>query len=73
MQFSEIKKLQWKKNATQTLLCILLVYRIILLLNNIIAKKCAGTPMLSQHSHKPHKNTSLLVATVLKSCSGITL
>ena len=56
MHFSEIIKLQFGKQR-QTLLCILLLFR-------IISKKCLVPPcldLLSLHSHKPHKNTSLLV------------
>ena len=75
MHFSEIIKLQYGKKS-HTLLCILLFSRITVA---SLSLKTAWLPpifffsfnspyldLISPHSHKPHKNTSLLVGTVLK-------
>ena len=79
MHFSEIIKLQLKKKKKRkrhTLLCILLFFRTIV--PSLYLKvawlapiffldfNCPCKGLLSPHSHKPRKNTSLLVGTVLK-------
>ena len=76
MHFSEIIKLQFRKKS-QTLLYILAVFRDIIA---YLSLKNAWLPpsffldfnspcqdLLFLHSHKPDKNTSVLVGTVLKS------
>ena len=75
MHFSEIVKLQFRKNC-HTLLYILALFR------NIVALLClksawlppnffmdSNSPFLDlifPHGHKLHKNTSVLISTVLK-------
>ena len=73
--FSEIIKFQFGKNFL-TLLCILLFFGIIvasLSLKNtwlpsifFLDFNSPYFDLISPHSHKPHKNTSLLVGAVLK-------
>ena len=74
MHFSEIIKLQFRKNS-HTLLYILALFRDItaqLSLKNawlppifFSDSKSPCLDLLFPHSHKPHKNTSILVGTVL--------
>ena len=75
MHFSEIIKLQFRKNS-HTLLYILALFRDItaqLSLKNawfppifFSDSKSPCLDLLFPHSHKPHKNTSVLVGTILK-------